>query len=199
MNNHVFQDRNGNTPLDPEQIKGLKFSHFTTMAELDEAEDINIQEGLAWLERQNAGDFLSSNFLNKLHKKLFGNVWNWAGTFRKINVNLSKVEWYNVAPDLINFFEDAKLWTANSKLDADEMSAEFHHRLVSIHPYPNGNGRTSRIMTEYMQKRCGLKVSSWMASLKNSPKVRRDKYIHALKMADKADYRALINFMREKC
>ncbi|OFZ13741.1 MAG: hypothetical protein A2X86_21460 [Bdellovibrionales bacterium GWA2_49_15] len=198
MSNHVFQDRNGNTPLDPEQIKGLKFSHFTTMADLDEAEDINIQEGLAWLERQRDGDFLTLQFLNKLHKKLFGDVWSWAGSFRKINVNLSKVEWFDVGPGLINFFEDAKLWVANKKMDGDEMSAEFHHRLVSIHPYPNGNGRTSRIMTEYMQKRCGLKITSWMASLKNSPKERRERYIKALKEADRADYRALIQFMREK-
>lgn len=191
-------DRDGSTPLDHDQIIGIRFSHLTTMGELDELEDLNIQKGLEWLNRQKDPHYLSTEFICKLHEKLFGDVWKWAGKFRTAEVNISKYRSYDVAPQLKNFFEDAKLWIQNGKMSWDEISAEMHHRLVTIHPFPNGNGRTTRIYTEYVQKRNNQPVTSWMASLGKTPQLRRDLYIKALRSADKGDFDLLIKFMKEK-
>lgn len=198
MDAHNFIDREGATPLDPDQIKGIRFSHLTTMGELDEVEDLNIQKGLEWLNRQKTDDYLSMDFLCKLHEKLFGDVWKWGGKFRTAEVNLSKYRAYDVGPQLINFFEDVKLWISVGRMTWDEISAEMHHRLVSIHPFPNGNGRTTRIYTEFVQKRNKWPVTSWKASLSSDPKERRKTYIKALQKADKGDFGPLIDFMREK-
>ena len=73
-NKHYFIDRDGSTPLDHDQIIGIRLKHLTTMGELDEVEDLNIQNGLEWLARQNSGEYLSKEFLCKLHVKLFGDV-----------------------------------------------------------------------------------------------------------------------------
>lgn len=197
-NSHNFIDRDGATPLDHNQIKGIRFSHLTTMGELDEIEDENIQKGLEWLNRQKAEDYLSSQFLCKLHEKLFCDVWKWAGKFRTIEVNISSYRAFDVAPQLLNFFEDVKLWIPSGKMSWDEISAEMHHRLVSIHPFPNGNGRTTRIYTEYVQRRNKRPVTSWKASLTDDPRERRSAYIKALKAADKGNFSLLIEFMQEK-
>lgn len=198
MKSHNFIDRDGSTPLDPDQIRGIKFSHLVNMGELDEVEDLNIQKGLEWLNRQKGDDYLSMEFLCKLHEKLFGDVWKWAGTFRKVEVNLSKIKYYDVGPQLKMFFEDAKLWIEGGRMSWDEISAEMHHRLIAIHPFPNGNGRTTRIYTEYVQKRNKQAVTSWKASLNHDPKERRRVYIKSLQQADKGDFRPLIEFMQEK-
>lgn len=198
MKSHNFIDRDGSTPLDPDQITGIKFTHLVNMGELDEVEDLNIQKGLEWLGRQKGDDYLSMEFLCKLHEKLFSDVWKWAGKFRKVEVNLSKIKHYDVGPQLVMFFEDAKLWIGTGKMSWDEISAEMHHRLIAIHPFPNGNGRTTRIYTEYVQKRNKQAITSWKASLIHDPKERRRSYIKALQQADKGNFGPLIEFMQEK-
>jgi Fic-DOC domain mobile mystery protein B len=197
-NHHNFIDRDGATPLDHDQIIGIKLSHLTTMGELDEVEDLNIQKGLEWLGRQKSPDYLSKEFLCKLHEKLFSDVWKWAGKFRTVEVNISKYRSYDVAPQLVNFFEDSKLWIESGKMSWDEIAAEMHHRLVSIHPFPNGNGRTTRIYTEYVLKRNERPIPSWMASLQHDPALRRKTYIKALQAADKGNFELLIQFLKEK-
>ncbi len=198
MKSHVIVDRDGSTPLDHDQLIGIRFSHLTTMGELDELEDLNIQKGIEWLNRQKTGDYLSIEFLTKLHQNLFGDVWKWAGKFRTAEVNISKYRPYDIAPQLKNLFEDSKLWIEGGKMSWDEISAELHHRLVTIHPFPNGNGRTTRIYTEYVQKRNNQKISSWKASVSHDPKERRNSYIMALRQADKGNFDLLIEFMSEK-
>lgn len=198
MSSHNFIDKDGSTPLDLDQIKGIRFSHLTTMAELDEIEDQNIQKGLEWLNRQTTNNYMSMEFLCKLHEKLFCDVWEWAGKFRTVEVNISKYRSYDVGPQLKNFFEDLKLWMTSGKMNWDEISAEMHHRLVTIHPFVNGNGRTTRIYTEYVQKRNNQTPTNWKASMADRPKERRDLYIKALRSADKNDFSLLIEFMKEK-
>lgn len=193
-----FRNRDGSTPLDLDQMEGIKYPHITIMAELDELEDENIQRGLDWLNRYKKEDYLSIEFLKKLHKKLFGDVWLWAGKLRTKEVNLSNTRPYDVGPGLKMLFEDIKVWIKAKNIDWNEIAAEFHHRLVRIHPFPNGNGRTTRIFIEFFQKRNGQDITSWMASLKNSPKERRQKYIQSLRKADKGDYSELIEFVKEK-
>jgi Fic-DOC domain mobile mystery protein B len=198
MSEHNFIDRDGATPLDPDQIKGIRFSHLTTMGELDEIEDENIQKGLEWLNHQKNADYFSSEFICKLHEKLFGDVWKWAGKFRTVEVNISKYRPYDVGPQLKLFFEDIRLWISGGRMSWDEIAAEMHHRLVTIHPFPNGNGRTTRIYTEFVQKMNQQPISSWKASLSHNPKERRRAYIKALQSADNGDFTLLIRFMQEK-
>jgi Fic-DOC domain mobile mystery protein B len=198
MSSHNFIDRDGATPIDEEQKMGLKFKHVTTMGELDELEDLNIQKGIEWLNGNKNEDYLSIHFLQKLHEKLFSNVWTWAGKFRKVEVNLSRTRSHNISIQLTNLFEDVKVWIKHGAMNWDEISAELHHRLVSIHPFPNGNGRSTRIFTEYVQRRNNQPVTSWKGSLKEKPKERRHEYINALKEADKGNYAPLISFMSEK-
>jgi len=197
-NTHNFITRDGSTPLDHEQIIGIRLSHLTTMGELDEVEDLNIQKGLEWLSRQKSDDFLSIQFLCKLHEKLFSDVWKWGGKFRTTEVNISKHRSYDVGPQLLNLFEDTKLWITSKRMSWDEIAAELHHRLVSIHPFPNGNGRTTRIFTEYVLRRHGQPVPSWKESLSTDPALRRKTYIKALQKADKGDMSELIEFVSEK-
>jgi len=168
------------------------------MGELDELEDLNIQKGLEWLNRQKDPNYLSTEFICKLHEKLFGDVWKWAGKYRTAEVNISKYRYYDVAPQLKNLFEDAKLWIQHGKMSWEEISEEMHKRLVTIHPFTNGNGQTTRIYVEYVQKRNNQGIPRWMASMSHSPAKRRDKYIQALRSADKGDFGPLIEFMKEK-
>ncbi len=198
MTSYIFKDRDGATPIDPDQLEGIRFSHVTTMGELDELEDQNIQDGMRWLSRQKTCDYLDTMFLDKLHKELFGNVWKWAGIHRTSMVNLSKIDRFQIRVELKSLFDDVKAWIEFGRSDWDEIAAEFHHRLVSIHPYPNGNGRTARIMTEYLLKRNDKDVPSWMHSMNDRPKDRRALYINSLKNADKGNYSDLIKFISEK-
>lgn len=190
--------KSGSTPLDHDQIKGIRFSHLTTMGELDEIEDSNIQKGLEWLYHKDHENFLSMEFLCKLHEKLFGDVWKWGGKFRTVEVNISKYRPYDIGPQLKNFFEDVQFWINGKKMNWDQIAAEMHHRLVSIHPFPNGNGRTTRIYTEYVQRRFNQPVTTWMSSMSTNPQERRNLYIRALRKADGQDFSLLIEFMREK-
>lgn len=196
---HTIRNRDGSTPVDAEQLKGIKFPHVKTQGEIDELEDLNIQKGIDWLHRQKGKEYLTSAFLCKLHKKLFGDVWKWAGTYRKVDVNLSKITPFQIPMDLEEFFRDMQAWmdTGNKNIKWDEFFAEFHHRLVSIHPFPNGNGRTTRLMTEHLQRMNRKKICSWKASLKNQPDKRRNDYIIALKKADNHDFQLLVEFMKE--
>ncbi len=138
----------GATPLDPDEIAGLKYSHIQTREELDQLEHQNIQEGYKWLARQRKySDLLSEAFLLELHKRLFGSVWSWAGSFRQTEKNIG-IDHSLIAIELRKLLDDAKYWVAHGTWQRGEFAARFHHRLVKIHPFPNGNGRFARIMTD---------------------------------------------------
>ena len=83
-----FTEPDGATPLGPDEMRGLKFKHLTTRGELDELEQANIQQGIIWLFARKRGDILDSIFICKAHQRLFGDVWDWAGTFRQREMNI---------------------------------------------------------------------------------------------------------------
>jgi Fic-DOC domain mobile mystery protein B len=190
-----FNDRDGHTLLSNKERKGLRLTHVTNMKELDAAEQMNINEGLLWLNSVNSKDFVSEVFFKKLHKKLFGEVWKWAGEYRTSEKNIG-VQPYKVASEMMKFEEDAKLWLEKGSFaDWAELLAHFHHKLVFIHPFPNGNGRFSRIVTNYLCEQYGKPVPSWYPDL--PPEERRAKYIDALKAADVKKYFDLIEFFKK--
>lgn len=192
MKSIYFNDRNGNTVLSHNELKGLLLNHITLMSELDEAEQMNINEGLIWLAKQNNKVFLSEKFIKTFHKKLFGKVWKWAGLYRKSEKNIG-VDAYQVPTEMIKLIDDVNYWVENGSYEPNELVARFHHRLVWIHPFPNGNGRFSRIFTNYLAKRYKLPMPEWQAHL--NPHLRRKLYINSLQQADQKKFKPLIQFM----
>ena len=144
-----FKYPEGATPIDPDEIDGLLLTHITTRGELDRWEQDNIVEALAWLDKAKPTDILNEQFIKKLHNRMFCNVWKWAGHFRKTDKNIGG-SWYQISISLKNLCDDVRLWIKLQKESFDVMAVRFHHRLVSIHPFPNGNGRHARLMTDLL-------------------------------------------------
>jgi len=196
VNNFAFKDRDGRTPLPPELQKGLIPNHIQSIGELDEYEEQNIADGLAWLEKCE-DDCLNYNFWRKLHKKLFADVWKWAGEIRKHELNNPYfLKPHQIWPAFKKLEDDLKYWLEKREMTFQEMSARFHERIETIHPFANGNGRFGRILVEYFCKQQGEKVPTWGASLKSDPAGRRRKCIEALdSVRQNGGYEPLINFM----
>ena len=135
-----FEYPDGATPINADETEGLLLTHITTRAELDRWEQDNINEALAWVEERKPKDILNEPFMKLLHKKMFCNVWKWAGKFRRSKKTIG-VPWYNISVDLKQLCDDVKYWIENKTFSEDETAARFHHRLVSIHLFPNGNHR----------------------------------------------------------
>ena len=144
---NVVDGPDGATPLDPDEMEGLIYKHIQTREQLDELEHINVQEGIKWLKRVKRADPFTTQFVCNLHKKLFGDVWSWAGSFRKTEKNIG-CDPININVELRNLLDDARYWVEHSTYPPKELAARFHHRLVVIHLFSNGNGRHSRIMAD---------------------------------------------------
>ncbi|MCK5391057.1 MAG: mobile mystery protein B [Deltaproteobacteria bacterium] len=185
----------GATPLDTDELDGLKHKHITTREELDHLEQGNIQMGLGWLSRSRNKDILNEKFIRELHKRLFGEVWDWAGTFRTTGKNIG-VDAAQIGVQLKMLLDDTKYWIANEAYPAEEIAIRFHHRLVSIHPFSNGNGRHARIAADaLLTKVMNKKAIDWAGGYNlQSMGSRRKEYINALRAADRGDYALLFAF-----
>jgi Fic-DOC domain mobile mystery protein B len=193
-----FNDNNpeGATPLDRDELVGLKFAHVTTRGELDHLEQANIQSGMQWLNRTRQTEILSEVFIRTLHKRLFGEVWRWAGTFRTTEKNIG-VDPIMIAIELRHLIDDTRYWIDHQTYPPLEIAARFHHRLVYIHPFPNGNGRHARIMADaILTKIYGNASIDWAGGYDlQSMNERREVYISALRAADQRDYMPLFSFI----
>lgn len=188
----------GATPLEPDEMEGLRYKHVTTRGELDELEQANVVEGMQWLEKQKNPDVLSEGFACMLHKQLFGKVWKWAGSFRKTEKNIG-VDPIQIAIQLRQLLGDARYWIEHGTYSPKELAARFHHRLVYIHLFPNGNGRHARIMVDaVLTKLMGEPAIDWAGGYRlEKMNERRGQYISALRAADEHDYSALLKFVGE--
>ena len=189
---------NGQTPIDEDEKIGLKISSITTIAELNEFEQINIQKAVEWtLAKKISKDMLfTEDFICKLHKKMFGEVWRWAGKFRKSNKNIG-VDKFMIIVELRNLIEDVKYWIDNQIYEPDEIAIRFKHRMVKIHLFANGNGRHSRIMADLIiTKVFSLHSFTWGSTNLANTSYLRTQYINALQEADNDNYKNLINFAR---
>jgi Fic-DOC domain mobile mystery protein B len=190
----LFEQPDDATPLSPEEQRELIPAHIAFRRELNEAEFENIARAQDWaLGRRR--DVLSEKFVRDLHKQMFGDVWRWAGKFRKSERNLG-IPFYEISAQLRQLLDDAKAWIEYTSYPPDEIAVRFHHRLVKIHPFPNGNGRHSRLMADLLVMRLGGERFSWgSASLQAAGDVRAC-YIAALKAADDHDIGPLLTFAR---
>jgi Fic-DOC domain mobile mystery protein B len=182
------------TPLTPEEREGLIPSHVTLRRELNELEQQNILAADVWaLQRRH--DPLQESFARKLHRRMFRKVWKWAGSYRTSNKNLG-VDRTQIQSRLHEALDNIRFWVENKTFAPDEIAVRFHHALVAIHPFPNGNGRWSRLMADVLAVRLGQKRFTWGGSALRSPDETRRIYIDALKAADNHDFTALIAFAR---
>ena len=182
------------TPLDEEEKEGLIPSYITMRGELNEAEQANILEAAEWaLARKR--DVLNERFLDNLHQRMFKHVWNLAGTHRRTGKNVG-VDAYQIPTELRRMIDDCRYWIEHETYPPDEIAARFHHRLVWIHGYPNGNGRHARLATDLLLKSLNQPRFSWgQDNLVDAGKTRQ-RYVEALGAADKHDFTALIQFVR---
>ena len=186
------------TALDEDEKEGLIIKSITTRQELDEFEQQNIERAIEWTmqKRFKISKILTEKFVCKLHKKMFEQTWGWAGEFRKTNKNIG-VDKYRIGTDLGLLLSDCKYWIENHTFPPDEIAIRLKHRLVKIHPFPNGNGRHSRLLADVLiDHGFGRPIFSWGSHKIDSAKQMRNEYLQALFMADKEDYLALIEFAR---
>lgn len=194
MADDLFHEPDNATPLTPEERAELIPAHIAYRADLNEAEQENIARGQDWaLGRKR--DLLSEKFIKDLHAHMLGDVWRWAGKFRTTERNLG-IHYYEIPVAVRQLLEDAKAWVQYKTYPPDEIAVRFHHRLVQIHPFPNGNGRHSRLMADLLVMSLDGERFTWgSASLQQAGEVRR-RYIEALQAADDHDYGRLLQFAR---
>jgi Fic-DOC domain mobile mystery protein B len=184
----------GQTPLDPDEAAGLIPAWIAIRGDLNLAEEENIREGQAWMQRMvRRRDVPTQEFLRELHQHLFGNVWRWAGTYRASEKNIG------VAPSAItaalkNLFDDVLAWDEYKSYPLDERGARLHHRLTWIHPFANGNGRCARVFADAYLTKHGIEAFDWGTHLPATEQ--RTRYLAAIRAADAKDYAPLLAFLR---
>lgn len=194
----LFQEPDDATPLQPEEREGLLQSWITHRKDLNEAEQENIVAGAAWARgrrRQPLERMLSVDFIQRLHERMFGDVWRWAGAFRTTERNIG-IQAYRIPTELAALLDDVRYWVANETYQRDETAVRFHHRLVAIHPFPNGNGRHARLAADLLVERLGGEPFSWGGGRLADVGALRARYIAALRAADGHDIAPLLAFAR---
>ena len=192
----IFTSDDNSTPLTPEEREGLKPRWITLRSELNELETRNISDAEAWLISAKPKDILNDTFLMKLHKKMFGQVWKWAGEYRTTERNIG-VAPYQIPVKLKALFDDVKFWVENQTFPHTEIAVRLHHRLVLIHPFPNGNGRVSRLMADLLMQQMGEERLYWGDGNLVDITDLRKRYIDALHDAAAGNYSALLDFVRK--
>lgn len=181
----------GQTPLD--DLSGLRVKNIRTTAELNAAEAENIRKAilkyLAARPTTRSAPF-DVRWLCRLHAEMFGDVWTWAGTLRTSQTNIG-CKPYEVAERLHNLLEDLKAWQA-SRMPLLEQAVRLHHVAVQIHPFPNGNGRWSRMLTNIWLKLHDSEPIEWPETTIGAASTIRGEYLEAIKAADRGDYAKLL-------
>jgi len=186
----------GQTPLDENEKEGLLIKTITTQKELDEFEQLNIEKAIEWTihARLTTRKILTEKFIKDLHKKMYGDIWRWAGKYRMSNKNIG-IDWIQIGVQLKNLLDDAQYWIENKTYPPEEISIRFKHRIVAIHCFPNGNGRHSRLMADIMMESIfGKDIFTWHQSNMVKANETRNKYITTLKEADNGNILPLIEF-----
>jgi Fic-DOC domain mobile mystery protein B len=192
----MIEIEDGATPLEYDEIKGLIPTHITTKGELDALELENIARASAWMQAVKADKILNTDFICLLHKKMFGDVWKWAGKYRKTEKNIG-IRYIDIPVEVHKLCDEAVGWIEFDVYPPDEFAVRFHHRLVFIHAFSNGNGRHARFMADLiLGKIFNKEPFTWgRVNLAKTGDVRA-MYIEALKKADNYNYEALLKFVR---
>jgi Fic-DOC domain mobile mystery protein B len=186
----------GNTPLSPEELANL-IPSLATKEELNEWERENILFGSEWANanRTSPVDMASDEYIRKLHGRMFDQTWKWAGEYRCTEKNIG-VPFHEIRERLMTLVGDVRYWIENNTYSLDEISVRFHHRLVLIHPFPNGNGRHARLIADLLAKKLGRPAFTWGSANLVSEGEARNKYLEAIRTADSGDIQPLLKFAR---
>ena len=191
----IFEEPASATPLTPEEMRDLIPAHIAYRRELNEAEQENIARAEEWALSRRRRDLPTEKFIKDLHKHMFGDVWRWAGKFRTSQRNIG-IDYWLIPAALRQLLDDSKAWIELGTWPADEIAVRFHHRLVRIHPFPNGNGRHARLMADLLVMRLGRERFSWGRESLRDRGAARTRYIEALRAADNHDIALLLAFAR---
>lgn len=186
------------TPLHEEEKDGLLIPSIATRGELDEFEQQNIEQAIQWALGRSLKlkVIFTEEFIRTVHKRMYADVWTWAGEFRKTNKSIGIDKW-QIPTELKYLLDDARYWHENNIYSPEEIAVRFKHRIVSIHCFPNGNGRHSRLMADIIiEKMYKQPVFSWGAANLSGEGDTRSAYLKAIKAADKGDYSLLLAFAR---
>jgi Fic-DOC domain mobile mystery protein B len=184
----------GATPLDPDEAAGLIPVHVTLQRQLDEYEAANILQAAEWLNARRRGDPLDDRFVHEVHRRMFDQTWTWAGQSRQSDKTIG-VPWFNIAVSLRNLLDDVRTQLAYSTYSPFEIAVRFHHRLVAIHVFPNGNGRHARIMADLLFHSLSGQRLEWGRDALNVDGDARARYLSALRAADAGDLGPLLQFV----
>ncbi len=187
-------DDDGNTPLEAGEREQLLLTYVTTRAELNAAEQAGIIETDRWAFARKR-NVLDTGFLRRLHKRMYGQVWKWAGIYRTTARNIG-IDAYAVPMAMEQMARDVQYWVSHETYRPDEIALRFHHRLTHIHPFPNGNGRHGRLAADLLSKQLGHSRFTWGRVNLQSPSKTRRIYIDALRAADNHDMQPLLDFAR---
>ena len=192
-----FEYALGATPIDPDEALGLIPAHITTQADLNAWEEMNIVEGADWMKRQKIIPDLDEGLVRELHSRMFNKTWLWAGTFRKSAKSIG-VDWPQIAVALKNLLDNTAYQVEHQTMSNDEIAVRFHHQLVLIHAFPNGNGRHARLMADALIMNLGGDRFSWGANMSLATSgVTRQNYLSALRAADNGHLESLMQFARQ--
>jgi Fic-DOC domain mobile mystery protein B len=191
----VDADRDS-TPLTPDERADLIPSHITNRDELNAFEARGVADGEQWALSRRRGSLLSAASLSQLHRRMFGEVWKWAGTYSKEVRRRIGVDHHLIEPQLQELCDTVRYWIDHKTYALDEIAVRFHHQLTRIHPYPNGNGRLARLAADVLIAELGGERFTWgRANLVEAAEARRA-YVDALHNADGNVIEPLIKFAR---
>jgi len=191
----LLGEDDGATPLEHEELEALIPSYITLRSELNEAEQAGILAADQWVFSRRRGDVLNEKFLTDLHRRMFGDVWKWAGSFRRTERNIG-VQAYCIPMELRQLLNNVRYWIEHGTYAPDEIALRFHHGLVAIHPFPNGNGRHARLAADLLAVRLHQSRFSWgQGNIAAAGDVRKT-YINSLRAADRHDIAPLLAFGR---
>jgi Fic-DOC domain mobile mystery protein B len=188
----------GQTPITEEEKEGLMIQTISNRKELDEFEQLNIETAVEWSLKQKftAERILTTKFILDVHKRMFNKTWKWAGKIRTSNKNLG-IDKFQINQEMKVLCDDCKYWIENNIYSDEEIAIRFKHRIVSVHPFPNGNGRHSRLCADILISHIyNENVFSWGRFNLVNPSESREKYLKAIYAADKGDIQPLLNFAR---
>lgn len=185
----------GATPLDPNELEGLIPRHLATQQDLNEWEQNTILPARTWLYARVRPNVLSEQFHCDLHRRMFGKTWRWAGQFRQSEKNIG-APWPQVPMRLRQLFENTRFRLDMEGTHLDEEVARFHHKLVLVHAFANGNGRHARLMADALLRERHQVPFTWGRVSLVDPSEVRERYIGALRAADAGDIRPLLEFVR---
>jgi Fic-DOC domain mobile mystery protein B len=195
----LFTTGDGNTPLSSEEQADL-IPNLSTKEELNEWERQNILEANIWAldtKRFSLRNPLTEPFVRDLHRRMFDETWRWAGKYRTSEKNIG-IFHHQIRNELPKLLGDVQYWIENHTFGHDEISIRLHHRLVFIHPFPNGNGRHARLMSDVLCQKQGRPLFTWGGAKADImlPGAIRDRYLAALRAADKQEIQPLLEFAR---